>query len=204
MTEVTPVQSQQPSCINNTIWRKRINQSVNYKAVCWTAPATQGLLKMPNNCQECLFDILSEIQKNAWQIAVQKSADQLDNQAYLWDISCTCFFFWTDRHLFWIVRLFLGISCLFWGYKKRQKHGYRVYFKVIKKISICNIKVKIVIMWTIPLNQVELNNRSNIPRVCVGCSCYTELVWFLLFTFQTISRRISWKVYVIVMAGQIY
>ena len=92
---------------------------------------------------------------------------------------------------FWIVRHFLGSHTYFEGTKRGKNMVTGYVSRYLKKISICNIKVKNVIMRTIPLNQVELNNRSNIPRVCVGCSCYTELVWFLLFTFPTISRRIS-------------
>ena len=41
---VTPVQPQQPSRIDNKIWRKRMNESDNHKAVCRTAPATSVLL----------------------------------------------------------------------------------------------------------------------------------------------------------------
>ena len=48
--EVTHVQSQQPGCIDNKIWRKRMNesmnQSLNDEAVCRIAPATPGLFKI--------------------------------------------------------------------------------------------------------------------------------------------------------------
>ena len=48
MAEVTPVQPQLPGRIDKNIWSKRMNQSmnesVNDKAVCRTAPATPGLL----------------------------------------------------------------------------------------------------------------------------------------------------------------
>ena len=50
MTEVTPVQPQQPGRIDNKIWRKSItesmNQLMNDEAVCRTARATPGLLTM--------------------------------------------------------------------------------------------------------------------------------------------------------------
>ena len=45
MTEVTPVQPQQPGRKDNKIWRKRISELINHKAVCRTAPATPGLLR---------------------------------------------------------------------------------------------------------------------------------------------------------------
>ena len=46
---VTPVQLQQPGRIDNKIWRKwvnqSINQSINYKAAGGTAMDTPGLIK---------------------------------------------------------------------------------------------------------------------------------------------------------------
>ena len=44
VTEVTPVQPQQPGCIDNKIWRKKMNELVSHKALCRTALATPGLL----------------------------------------------------------------------------------------------------------------------------------------------------------------
>ena len=56
VTEVTPVQPQQPGCINNKIWRKRINQSGNADTVCRTAPATLGLLNTLLDLISCQSD----------------------------------------------------------------------------------------------------------------------------------------------------
>ena len=51
VTEVIPVQPQKPGRIDNKIWRKRMNQSMNQSVndndVCRTALATPGLLKTP-------------------------------------------------------------------------------------------------------------------------------------------------------------
>ena len=50
VSKVTPVPSQELSCIDNKIWRTRmnesINQSVNEEVVFRTAPATPGLLNI--------------------------------------------------------------------------------------------------------------------------------------------------------------